>query len=138
MADAHIFFNKIIVIGETWCFACDPKTKRQISEWVDETFPRPQKLKFQTSCITNMLVNFFDSQGVVHKEFVPEGKRANPEFYKGVTDRLLKRNQRFRPAEFCSRDFCQFLTPQECYNLLSSPFSTFISARLFYVPQVEN
>ena len=49
--------------------------------------------------------NFFDSQGVAHKEFVPEGKTVNAEFYKGVMDRLLKRIQRVRPAAFCSRDF---------------------------------
>jgi len=38
-----------------------------------------------------MLIMFFDSQGVVHKEFVPEGKTVNAEFYKGIVDRLLKR-----------------------------------------------
>jgi hypothetical protein len=52
-----------------------------------------------------MLIHFFDSQGVVHKEFVPEGKIVNAEFYKGVKDRLLKRIQWVRPAAFCSRDF---------------------------------
>jgi hypothetical protein len=80
-----------------------------------------------------MLIIFFDSQGVVHKEFIPEGKTVNAEFYKGVMDRLLKRIQRVRPAAFCSRDFfllqgnapahkdasvCQFST-QKCYNPLS-------------------
>ena len=49
--------------------------------------------------------NFFNSQGAVHKEFVPEGKTVNKVFYKGVMDRLLKRTQRVRPAAFCSRDF---------------------------------
>jgi hypothetical protein len=49
--------------------------------------------------------NFSHSQGVVHKEFVPEGKTVNAEFHKGVMDRLLKRIQRVRPAVFCSRDF---------------------------------
>jgi len=33
--------------------------------------------------------NFFVSQGVVHKEFVPERKRVNAEFYKGVMVCLL-------------------------------------------------
>jgi hypothetical protein len=71
--------------------------------------------------------NFFDSQGVVHKEFVPEGKTVTAEFYKGVMDRPLKRIQRVHPAAFCSRDFflfddnaaaqkaasvCRFLTPK--------------------------
>jgi hypothetical protein len=41
----------------------------------------------------------------VHKEFVPEGKIVNAEFYKVVMDRLLKRIQQVRPRAFCSRDF---------------------------------
>jgi len=97
-----------------------------------------------------MLIIFFDSQGIVHKEFVPEGKTGNAEFYKGVMDRLLKRIRQVRPAAFCSRDFSfctimcpptklQFLTPKKRYNPLSPPvLSSFISARLFSVPQVEN
>jgi hypothetical protein len=72
--DADNFCNKIIMGDETWCFAYNPKTKRQISEWVGETSPQPKKLKFQRSCIKTMFINFFDSQGVVHTEFVPQGK----------------------------------------------------------------
>jgi hypothetical protein len=149
-----IFINKIITGDETWCFACYPEAKRQSSEWDGETFPRPKKPKFQTSRIKTMLIIFFDSQGVVHQEFVPEGKKVNAEFYKGVMDRLLERIQRVRPAAFCSRDVfllrdnaptrkaasvCQYLTPKKSYIPLSPPvLSRFIPARLFSVPQVEN
>ena len=46
MADADKdFFNKIMR-NETWCFAYDPETKRQSSEWVGETAPRLKNLKF--------------------------------------------------------------------------------------------
>jgi hypothetical protein len=63
MADAdRNFFNKIITGEETWCFAYDPKTKLQSSEWVGETSPRLKKLKFQRSCIKIMLIIFFDSR----------------------------------------------------------------------------
>jgi len=56
MADVdNNFFNKIIMGDETWCFASDPETKRQSSEWVGETFARPKELKFQRSCIKTML-----------------------------------------------------------------------------------
>jgi histone-lysine N-methyltransferase SETMAR len=126
MADAdENFFNKIITGDETWCFTHDPETKRQSSEWVGETSPRPKKLKFQRSRIKTMLIIFFDCQGVVHKEFVPEGKTVNAEFYKGVMGRLLKRINEFvqlhaaveifsccsimRPPKKAS-SFCQFLT----------------------------
>ena len=99
------FFNQIITGDETWCFAYDPATKRQSSEWIGEKSPRPKKLKFRRSHIKTILINFFESQGVLHKEFVPEGKTVNAEFYKGVMDGLLKRIQQLRPAAFCSRDF---------------------------------
>jgi len=101
-----------------------------------------------------MLIIFSDSQGVVHKEFIPEGKTANAEFYKGIKDRLLKRIQWVHPTAFCSRDFfllhdnvpthksasvCQFLTQKNVttlYHPLVLP--RFISGRLFSVPQVQN
>jgi hypothetical protein len=105
MADADKnFLNKIIMGDETWCFACDPETKRQSSEWVGETSLWPKKLKFQSSHIKTMLIIFFDSQGIVHEEFIPEGKTVNAEFCKGVIDHHLKHIQQVHPATFCSRD----------------------------------
>jgi len=45
--ETKFFLNKIIAGDETRCFAYDPETKRQSSEWVVETSHRPKKLKFQ-------------------------------------------------------------------------------------------
>jgi len=88
---------------ETWCFAYDPEIKRQQgSERVGETSPWMKKLKFQRSRIKIMLTIFFNSQGTVHTEFVPEGKTVNAEFYKAVMDHLLKHIQQVCPAAFCS------------------------------------
>jgi len=135
-------FNKIITGDETWYFAYDLETKRQNSEWVGETSRRPKKLKFQRSHIKIMLIIFFDSQGLVHKEFVEEGKTVNAEFYKGVMDRLLQHIQRVLPAAFCSRDvfllhdnapahdaasFCQILTPKNVKTLYHPQYSTDLS-----------
>jgi len=41
------FLDKVITGDESWCFAYDPETKRQNSEWVDELSPRPKKIRFQ-------------------------------------------------------------------------------------------
>jgi hypothetical protein len=41
----------------------------------------------------------------VHKEFIPEGKTVNTEFYKRVMDSLLKHIQQVCLAVFGSRDF---------------------------------
>src|SRR5215469_5097595 len=41
---------------------------------------------------------FFDSQGIVHKEFVPPGQTVNQTFYREVLERLRKRVARVRPG----------------------------------------
>jgi hypothetical protein len=89
-----------------------------------------------------MLIIFFGTQGVVNKEFLPEGKTVNAEFYKGVMDRLLKLIQRVRPAAFCSRDFfllhdkapadkaarlCQFLIQKNVTTLYHPQYSADLS-----------
>jgi hypothetical protein len=66
MADADKKFLNKIITGDETCFAYDPETKRQSSEWVGETSPRPKKLKFQRSRIKTMLIILFDS-GVVNE-----------------------------------------------------------------------
>jgi hypothetical protein len=83
MADADKFaYNKIIMGNETWCFACDPETKRKSSEWVGETFPRPKKLKFQRSRIKNMLIILFDYQVVATKNSYHMEKQKMQNFIK--------------------------------------------------------
>jgi len=99
------FFKKIITGDESWCFAYDPETKRQSAQWVGKNSPRPKKLRFQKSKIKTMLIVFFDSQGIIHKEFVPPGRTVNAEFYKNVLDRLCKRIARVRPALWKDRSF---------------------------------
>jgi hypothetical protein len=90
----------------------------------------------------------------VHREFLPEGKTANAEFYKGATARLLKRIQRVRPGMFCSRDFFslhdnapapkdasvrQFLIPKKCYNTLSfAYFSDLSPPDYFLIPKLRS
>jgi histone-lysine N-methyltransferase SETMAR len=78
----------------------------------------------------------------MHKEFIPEGKTVNAEFYKGVMDRLLKRIQWVRLAAFCPQDFfllhdnapaykaasvCQFLTQNNVTTLYHPPYSPDLS-----------
>jgi len=43
-----------------------------------------------------MITAFFDSRGIVHKEYVPPGQTVNHAFYKDVLERLRKRVQRVR------------------------------------------
>jgi len=55
-----------------------------------------------------LIVFFFDAEGVIDREFVPEGQKVNAEFYVGVLDRLLKRIRRVRTAKFQSSEWFLF------------------------------
>jgi len=48
------------------------------------------------SKIKSMLICFFDSQGIIQKEFVPPGQTVNQTFYREVLERLRKRVARMR------------------------------------------
>jgi hypothetical protein len=50
------------------------------------------------SNIKYLLNCFFDSQWIVHKEFVPPGQTANQNFYREVLERLRKRVAHVRPG----------------------------------------
>ena len=58
----------------------DTKTKRQSREWHTANSPRPKKARMSKSKIKLMLICFFDSQGIVHKEFEPPGQTVNQTF----------------------------------------------------------
>ena len=60
---------------------------------------------FQKSCVKTMLVIFFNWQGVIHKEFVPDGETINAVDYKGVMERLLNRIWHVRPGMCESGDW---------------------------------
>ena len=44
-----------------------------------------------------MFVFFYDSKGIIHHEFVPEGQTVTGSFYLSVLERLWKRILRVRP-----------------------------------------
>ena len=47
--------------------------------------------------VKTMLVCFYDSKGIIHHEFVPEGQTVAGSFYLSVLERLWKRIRHVRP-----------------------------------------
>ena len=59
---------------ETWCFAYDPETKWEFwMGWTD--IPSADETEIPKVPHQEHVDNFFDSHGVVHKEFVRERKK---------------------------------------------------------------
>ncbi len=60
--------SKVITADESWMYAYNPTRKQQSCTWLEVGEQRHEKL---------MLVAFWDSRGVVHREFVPQGRAVN-------------------------------------------------------------
>ena len=147
------FVQSIVTGDETWCFAYDPHTKRQSMEWRGPSSPKSRKFRFEKSKVKTMLITFFDAQGIIHKEFVPEGQTVNGEFYRHVMKRLLARIRRVRPhlaasgkwfllhdnarphTAICVR---RFLAQQQVTELLHPPYSPDLApADFFLFPRLK-
>ncbi len=68
------FVDSIITGNESLCFVYDPLTKERSAACVDPKSPCAKKLCFQKLKIKIMLILFFNSSEVVHKEFVLLGQ----------------------------------------------------------------
>jgi histone-lysine N-methyltransferase SETMAR len=66
-------------------------------EWRSPSSPRPKKSRLQKSKVKKMLIAFFDSDGIIHKEFVPVGQTMNSASYEEILQRFLLRIHRARP-----------------------------------------
>ena len=103
------FFSCVITGNESWILEYDPKTKCQSREWHTANSPRPKKARMSKSKIKSMLFGLLlcspphththtQSQGIVHKEFIPPGQTVNQTFYREVLERLRERVARVRPG----------------------------------------
>jgi hypothetical protein len=85
------FFSCIITGDESWIVEYNPDTKYQSQEWHTANSPCPKKAIMSKSKVKLMLIGFFDSEGIVHKESVPPGQTVIQTFYQEVLERLRKR-----------------------------------------------
>jgi hypothetical protein len=67
------FFNSVITGEESWIVEYNPETKHQSQQWHTANSPCPKKARMSKSKVKSMLIFFFNSEGIVHKEFVPPG-----------------------------------------------------------------
>ena len=89
-------FSKVITGDESWCYAYDPETKQQSSEWKSSNSPRPKKVWRVKSNVKTMLISF-DANGIVPSEFAPNGETVNQAFYLQVLKSLRDAVRRKRP-----------------------------------------
>jgi hypothetical protein len=71
MCDQDPSFLRIVTGDEAWCYQFDPESKQQLMEWRSPSSPHPKKSCLQKSKVKTLLIDFFDSDGIIHKEFIP-------------------------------------------------------------------
>ncbi len=91
------WLQNVVTGDESWIFEYDPETRRQSMQWMEVGGERPTKARMSKSKLKAMLLIFFDIQGVVHREYLPEGQTVTGQFYVGVLERLRARIVRVRP-----------------------------------------
>ena len=89
----HGFWSTSVQMAQVMDFGVRTRDKRRSREWHTANSPLPKKARMSKS----MLICFFDSQRIVHKEFVPQGQTVNHTFYWEVLERLRKRVAHVRP-----------------------------------------
>jgi histone-lysine N-methyltransferase SETMAR len=83
--------DRVITGEDSWLIQYNPETKHQSLEWRSEGSSRPKKTRMSKLEVNYMIVCFFDSVGVVHKECVPAGQAVNQYYYTEILERPRER-----------------------------------------------
>ena len=75
------FLSRIVTCDETWVHHYTPESKRSSMQWKHLSSPSPKKFKIQPSAGKIMACIFWDSQGVIFVDFVPQGHTVNTDYY---------------------------------------------------------
>ncbi len=94
--------SKVITADESWMYAYNPTRRQQSCTWLEAGERCHSKTHHEMSTKKLMLVAFWDSRGIVHHEFIPQGRSVNAHLYcdilrhmrESVRRRDLWRNRR--------------------------------------------
>ena len=87
----------IITMDETAVSMHTPETKSQSKQWLKKGTPGPIKAKVHATRTKQMVIAFFDSQGMVYSNYVPRGQTVNAAFILESLRRFLKTFKAKRP-----------------------------------------
>ena len=85
---------------ESWVYGYDPKTKAQSSQWKTPTSPRPTMARQSRPQVKVIWIGFFDMEGMVHSEFLPQSTTVNFAFDEELLKRLREAVRRKRPERW--------------------------------------
>jgi hypothetical protein len=82
------FLPSIITGDESRVYGYDPDTKQMSSQWKTPLSPWSKNARQVRSNVKTMLIAFFDAEGLVHHEFLPQHQTMNQTVYISILQRL--------------------------------------------------
>ena len=107
VCDDEDMLGKVVTMDESWVYGYDPETLRMCSQWKTANEPRPRKVKLARANMKTMLLLFFDEDGVIHEEYLPQPKSkkredkvtVNAQYYIMVLHKFLESLRAKRPEK---------------------------------------
>jgi len=85
------FLGRLVTGDETWFHFYEPETKQQSSVWKATHEPPPVKAKAVQSAGKRMATVFWDREGILLIEWLPEGRTINAQYYCEILERLREK-----------------------------------------------
>ncbi len=87
----------VITQDESWVYCWDPQPKASRREWLRKNQTCPEKVPIEHSVQKLMLVVFIDKDGLIFREFVPNGLGIGGRLYRQILERFLQALRRRHP-----------------------------------------
>ena len=82
------FLSRVVTGDETWVHYYDPPSKFESMEWKHAGSPRTKKFKVSRTTKKVMATVFWDTDGVIHIDYLPRGTTMNGQYYADLLVRL--------------------------------------------------
>jgi histone-lysine N-methyltransferase SETMAR len=89
--------SRIVTMDESAVSMHTPETKRHSMQWLEKGAPGPVKAKVVGTCSKQMVLAFFDDQGMVYTNYVPRDVSVNAAYIVNALRRFLKALRKKRP-----------------------------------------
>lgn len=80
------FLRRFVTVDETWVHHYTPEMKEQSKQWILPGEPAPKKAKTVPSAGKVMATVFWDSQGIIHIDYLEKGRTITGQYYANLLD----------------------------------------------------
>ncbi len=75
------FLKSLVTMDESWVHYYTIESKQVSMQWLPKSGHGPRKVKVTNSVKKEMLITFFDTEGMIYLHYVPHGKTVDSEYY---------------------------------------------------------